>query len=78
MDARVKPMMWCGPGLMEELVEALQCMTDNACAAARIKGNQYMIVCTEEEWNAHVAATERARAVLATVSKTHQIKEQTP
>ena len=52
-------------GVVAELVEALRGMVANACAAASIKGKQHIIVCTEEEWIAHVAATERARALIA-------------
>ena len=55
--------------LMAELVEALRGMIANANAAAIIKGKQHIIVCTEEEWNAHVAATERACAALAKIKE---------
>lgn len=59
------------PALLAEAVEVLRYVIDNACGAAEIKGNKLVIVCTNEEWEAHVAATNAARAFIAKLENRH-------
>lgn len=48
-----------------ELLVALVGMIDNACAAAEIEGDCFVVRATAREWNAHVKATAVARAAIA-------------